>query len=142
MQALLKSGESIKIDKETAKYSDLLTQLIEDEDFFHLGLNEDAPPSTGQQILKLELNNRDYNDYTKFCERINDHLKTSGYTIFKANHFFAEEYFKGSSDSELMNYFKIAEYLHCDVLRECLNWYLGGLFRDMDLNEIENMYLG
>lgn len=94
------------------------------------------------ESLKLLLSLEEWQKYIKFCERINEHLLNSGYKTFKANHFFAEEYFKGSSDEDLMNHYKIAEYLHVEVLRECLHWYLGGLFRDMSVTDIENLYLG
>jgi hypothetical protein len=56
MKATLKTGETITVTEKIAKYSELFTQLVEDEDFFKF--NEDGDPSTDQpedEILKLEL---------------------------------------------------------------------------------------
>lgn len=114
---------------------------------FDLGRNEttaeieDGKEASQGELVRLELTNEEFNKYKGFCDKINKHLTESGYKKFKANHFFSLEYFQGCSDDQILEYYKIAEYLHSEVLKQSLNWYLGGLFKDLSLEEVENIYL-
>lgn len=125
----------------------MLEQLVEDERFFDFGGEELSSEEQTKKIadleefVTLELTQSEFRNYTTFCERINRHLEESGYRNFKSNHFFSHEYFQGFSDDQIMEHYKIAEYLHSEVLKQSLNWYLGGLFKDMTLEAVENLYL-
>lgn len=89
----------------------------------------------------MQLTKQEFEKYTKFCDRINKHLDDSGYKSFKANYNFSAEYFQGFTDDQILEHYKIADYLHSRVLHESLNWYLGGLFKDTPLEQIEELYL-
>ena len=141
MNLELIDGNLTQIPAGYIKYSDLLNDIYEEEDFFYIE-NSENQKNRKEERLQLELTTTQFNKFCHFCKEVETMLGELNSNKFQPNINFSDYFFSGDycGDEALLDFYEIAHYMQSSQLTESLNIKLGGMFRGLDRDGIEVNY--